>query len=156
MTHRLLVGIPLAGAIALCASSAAAGQAARIGRLPLLEPLTARAHCKVAPVPSGAAGVTRILTVNDSAERYITIGLTAKNKPRHFSSMMSTSESRRTEVESVRALIDADGSIMNGTRSAYTGGTPSRRDEDRRAGFSAADTTAVTSLIRAVRALCRA
>ena len=132
-------------------------QAARIGRLPLLDTLSARLACVgAAPTPFlRQTGTVRILMLTDSATgRVLTVGVGADQRPRYFLAMMGTRENRRSESESITANFHA-GRVTSGDRSAFTGGTPSRLSDDRRSGLLASDTSSIAKLAPEVVRRCR-
>ena len=132
-------------------------QAARIGRLPLLDTLSARLAC-VSAAPTAflrETGTARILMLTDSATgRVLTVGVAADRRPLYFQSMMGTSENRRRESESITATFRR-GKVTSGDRSAFTGGTPARLSDDRRSGLLASDTSLIAKLAPEVVRRCR-
>ena len=142
--------------VVVLAPVSASGQAARIGRLPLLDSLSARHSCEAAAPTSSLRkdGVARVVLVIDSATgRRLSVGVDDRQRPTYFSSMMGTNQDRRRESESITVLF-RDGRAVHGDRSAFTTGTPTRLSDDRRAGLLAEDTARVSRLAAQVIRRC--
>jgi hypothetical protein len=136
-------------------------QPARIGRLVVLElPRAGVGKCRFES-PDAAlrrSGIATMLTfqVEDSTgSQLVSLGANTKGAPIMLMAMRGMSEGRRREMETVDAFFAVDGSILRGSRSALTGGTPARRSEDRRAALLPGDTVAIRRLITALRRRCR-
>lgn len=144
-------------AIALPALSRA--QAARVGRLALLAAPADRATCTATPATAALrkSGIVRIFNVEEpSHPRLLSMGVTAAGEPYMLRIMMSTRDDRRREGESVTVFFGKNGVITHGDRSAYTGGTPARRSEDRQSGLLPTDSAQAHAMARALVRLCRA
>ena len=158
---RYVVAI-LVGALATIAPASAKAQAARIGRLPVLEaPSPIVGTCRDDPVNTALrrAGVARLVSLESAdanGHRLISLGLTAKGKAVMLMALMGTRQGRRGESESVNVFLGSDGSVVRGRRSAFTTGAPTRLSDDRQLGLLASDTLAIRRLIAALRQRCRA
>jgi hypothetical protein len=151
MLHALTLIISLA--------APAPRQAARIGRLPVLAPPPANAR-SAENEPSRQLkrdGIERMFRMQIGAtNRLISLGLGPSGRPRLLTAMMSTTEKRRSETESVNVLFGDSGEILSGDHKAFTGGTPSARSEDRRGNLLPGDTAQVRALVREIMKMCRA
>ena len=133
------------------------GQAARIGRLPLLDTLSTRHACDRATPTSflRETGTATIIMVTDSVTgRQLSLGVAADQRPTYLMFMMGTTENRRRESESITAMF-REGKVIQGDRHAFTGGTPSRLSDDRRSGLLPTDTSSLAALAREVVRRCR-
>lgn len=142
------------------ASRGASAQAARVGRLPVLAPLSAASTtCRPTPLNEDMRrqGVTSAVLASDSANsRSVSLVMTSDARPKVLFAMMSDSTGeRRREAEIVWVHFDADGRVASGSRSAMTEGVPARLSEDRRAGLLPADTAQAIALANALRACGR-
>jgi hypothetical protein len=141
---------------------ASGAQAARVGRLPVLElPRPGIGNCRNDPVSPALqqGGIARLITFqssDSSGHRLISLGTDAKRRSVMLMAMMGTKEGRRGETESVNVFFGNDGAITRGTRSASTTGTPARLSDDRQLGLLPADTLAVRRLEAALRRRCGA
>jgi hypothetical protein len=159
MRHAVLC---LAVAIATVASTSGAAQAARIGRLPVLEvPTPGVGSCRSDPVTAALQreGITRLVSFqssDSSRHRLVSLGMNAKGGSVMLMAMMGTDQGRRGESESVHVFFDTNGAIIRGRRRAFTTGTPTRLNDDRQIGLLPADTLAVRRLDAALRQRCRA
>jgi hypothetical protein len=148
-------------ALATSAPASSEAQAARIGRLPVLEaPPASVAACRDDPVNTELrrAGIARLVSVesaDSNRHHLVSLGLTAKGSPVMLMALMGTRQGRRGESETVSVFLGNDGSIVRGQRSAFTTGTPTRLRDDRQRGLLAADTLAIRRLIVALRQRCR-
>lgn len=134
-------------------------QAARMGRLAVLAPLASGAACSSAAVSGELkdAGIDRLLSITEpNHPRLLSLAVSARGKPRMLMVMMSTQDRRRGEGESVTVHFDVAGAIVNGTRSAYTTGTPARLSDDHQSGLFPADTVQAREMAHALLRLCRA
>lgn len=132
-------------------------QAARIGRLPLLDSLSARVACEsTAPTPFlRETGTARLLMVTDSGTgRSISLGIGTDRRPTTLLVMMGTRDNRRGESETLTASFFRD-KVVHGDRSAFTTGTPSRLNEDRQSRLLPSDTTRILRFTREVLRHCR-
>jgi hypothetical protein len=132
------------------------GQAARVGRFPLLDSLSSTSRCLDGPPTSALreSGVARILNALDlSTGRSITVGLDSAQRPTYFASMMRTTEDRRRETEMISVHF-ANGTLLSGTRSAFTTGMPARLRDDWRGPLLYSDSARVTALVRDVIRHC--
>jgi hypothetical protein len=140
------------------APAALGAQAAQIGRLPLFAELASgKALCKAMPVASALrnAGIVQLWMLNDSAGgRMLSLGLDAYKRPVTLIVIASTKEGARSEAEMANVIFSATGKVDHGTRSAYTGGTPATRADDRRGGLLKADSAQALVLARAVGRRC--
>ena len=151
----------LAVALTMIAPTSSEAQAARVGRLPVLElPPADVGKCRNDPVNAALqrGGIARMVTVQSAdsgSHRLISLGVNAKGGAVMLMASMGTSQGRRGESESVSVFLGGDGSITYGRRSAFTTGTPSRLSDDRQLGLLPEDTLAVRRLIAALRQRCR-
>jgi len=157
MRHGITV---LVVALATIAPAAGRAQAARVGRLPVLDlPPAGVSTCRNDPVNAALerAGIARLVSLqsaDSSSHRLVSLGVNAKGGAVMLMASMGTSQGRRGESESVSVFLASDGSIERGRRSAFTTGTPSRLDDDRQLGLLPEDTLAVRRLIAAFRQRC--
>lgn len=155
------LGAPLfALGLAALAPSRSDAQAARVGRLPVLElPSPGIGSCRneAAPAALQRQGIARMLSFHTTdSSRLITLGVRANGGPVMLMAMMSTDQGRRGEGESVDAFFRDDSTILTGRRRAFTTGMPSRLSDDRQLGLLPGDTLAVRRLATALRKRCRA
>lgn len=144
--------------IAVALSRTGGAQPARTGRLPVLAlppngPMTCSNQATTPELRR--SGIVRILNVLDSANnRHLSLGVDATGAPKMFTASMSTHEVRRGEGESVTAFFSETGAVVQGSRTAYTMGTPARLSEDRRLGLLPTDTSQIKALVHALRQAC--
>jgi hypothetical protein len=137
-------------------------QAARVGRLPVLElPPPGVGTCRNSPVTAALQheGITRLVSFqssDSSSHRLVSLGMDAHGASVMLMAMMGTEQGRRGESESVNVFFGTDGAIVRGRRSAFTTGTPARLSDDRQLGLLPADTLAARRLAAALRQRCRA
>jgi hypothetical protein len=133
-------------------------QAARIGRLPVLQPLSSNVRACTSGVTPGELQrqhISRIFDVTEAPTgRHLSLGVDDAGTPRALTAMLGTREARRGESESVFVFLGPNGSIVRGWRTAMTGGVPARVDEDRRSGLLPGDTSQIKALVRALRRIC--
>ena len=159
MRHGVVL---LAVALATVAPTSGDAQAARVGRLPVLElPAPGVGSCRNDPVTAALQreGVARLVSFqssDSSSHRLVSLGMNAKGGAVMLMAMMGTDQGRRGESESVNVFFATDGAIARGRRSAFTTGTPARLGDDRQLGLLATDTLAVRRLATALRQRCRA
>ena len=159
MRHAVIF---LAVALATGAPTSGVAQAARVGRLPVLElPAPGVGTCRKDPVTAALQreGVTRLVSFqssDSSSHRLVSLGMNATGGAVMLMAMMGTEQGRRGESESVNVFFGSDGEIARGRRTALTTGTPARLSDDRQLGLLAADTLAVRRLAAALRQRCRA
>ena len=141
----------------VCAAELPA-QAARLGRQPVLGPISpASGHCQhAAPGPRVAGtSIKQFISLRDSvAHRLIGVGIDASGRARFLDAMMYEEQARRHETESVSIFFSPAGQIVRGERRAFTTGTPASRSEDRRGTLLEGDTIAARELARAVIRRC--
>lgn len=148
------------GALA-AAPVAVDAQVARVGRLPVLElPPAPIGRCRTDPVNAALQrdGIVRLIsfTSRDSAShRLVSLGMDAKGAPVMLMAMMGTAERRRGETESVNISFGPAGNVVQGSRSAFTTGTPARFSEDRQLALLPTDTVRALRLADAMRQRCR-
>ena len=136
-------------------------QAAHIGRLRLLS-LPAHGATCAATTASPAlqhSGIVRVFNIDEPGHpRLLSLGLTAAREPRMLLIMRSTpvGDRQRKEGESITVFFDGAGAVTRGNRSAYTTGTPARRNEDQHASLFAADSALAQTMARALVRLCSA
>ena len=151
-----VVAILLASAFPRCGVGA---QPARMGRLPLMEPLrSATIRCRT-DLPLTAElrrqGMTSILEATDTVTgRSMSLLLSSGGHTKMLMSMMSDSIGARHEIEIVTVFFLPDGRVLRGSRMAMTSGVPARLSEDRRAGLLPADTAGAVALARNIRQRC--
>lgn len=152
-TVGLLIAVTLA-------TTSARAQDARIGRLPLLAPLTTTmAKCRPLPIDEGLRrrGVASGVMASDSVlSRTVSLALTSDGHAKMLIALMSDSTGeRRREMETVTVFFDAAGRVVMGSRTAASTGVPARLSEDRRGGLLPSDTAQAIALATAVRACGR-
>ena len=151
----------LAIVIATGVPTSGRAQAARVGRLPVLElPPPGVGSCRNDPVTAALrqGGIARLISFQSSdsgRHRLVSLGMNANGGSVMLMAMMGTDQGRRGETESVNVFFGTDGAITRGRRSAFTTGTPARRSDDRQLGLLPADTLAVRRLDAALRQRCR-
>ena len=141
---------------ALCTPALSHAQAARIGRLPLLDAVPKRHACGDADATRDlrASGIVRVIMLTDSVTgRLVSVSVDRRNRPAYLMAMMGTRQDRRGESETISVHF-RDGRPIHGDRSAFTSGTPSRLSDDRRGPLFAQDTVRADSLAREVVRLC--
>jgi hypothetical protein len=154
--------VRLAFTLSILAPSAAEAQAARVGRLPVLElPPAGVGTCRSDPVTPALQreGIARMISFqssDSSGHRLISLGLNVKGASVMLMAMMGTEQGRRGETESVNAFFDRNGITVRGRRSAFTTGMPARRSDDRQLDLLPADTLALHRLDIALRQRCLA
>jgi hypothetical protein len=159
MRHSVIL---LAVTLATVTPASGDAQAARVGRLLVLElPSPGVGTCRNDPVTAALRreGVTRLVSFqssDSSSHRLVSLGMNAKGGSVMLMAMMGTDQGRRGESESVNVFFGTDGAIVRGRRSAFTTGTPARLSDDRRLGLLPTDTAAVRRLVAALRQRCRA
>jgi hypothetical protein len=152
----------LTGILAACAPASASAQAARVGRLPVLEaPRDGAGACRADPVTPALqrAGIARIISyqsVDSNSHRLVSLGIDAAGNTIMLMAMTGTKNGRRGETESVSVFFGRDGTIIRGDRRAFTTGTPTRLSDDRQLGLLRTDTLAIRRLDAALRRRCRA
>jgi hypothetical protein len=158
--HRVM--LRLAVALVLVAPARGDAQAARVGRLPVLEVPSAHVGtCRNDPITpdlrrEGLARLVSFQAGDSMNHRLVSLGLDAKGGAVMLMAMMGTERGRRGESETVNAFFGHDGAIIRGSRSAFTTGVPASRADDRELGLLPADTLAVQRLVAALRQRCRA
>jgi hypothetical protein len=159
MRHGVIL---FATAFVAVASVAGNAQAARVGRLPVLElPRRDVGSCRNDPAPAALQrqGIARLISFqssDSSRHRLVSLGTNAKGGSVLIMAMMGTDQGRRGESESVKVFFNTDGAIIRGLRRAFTSGTPTRLSDDRQLGLLPADTLAVRRLDAALRQRCGA
>lgn len=139
----------------------AGAQAARIGRLPVLAPPPATGGtCRHDSVNAElrSAGIVRLISFSmedSSSHRLQSVAIDRNGAVLFLSSMMGTRQARRGETETVSVFFDASGRVVNGKRSGFTTGLPTRLSDDRSdVALLRADTAAAIALARALRLRC--
>jgi hypothetical protein len=143
------------------APAIANAQAARIGRLPVLQLPNAGGTCRLDAANaelrrSGIAQMLSFTTSDSNSHRLVSLGVSVSGAPVILTAMMGAKEDRRGETESVEAWFDRTGRVWHGRRNAFTTGTPARLADDRHIGLLAADTLAAQRLAAALVKRCRA
>ncbi len=151
-------GIVVLAVVLLSVPGGAYAQAAQIGRLPLFAELASgKSPCKPMPVASALrnSGIVQLWMLNDSVSgRLLSLGVDAYKRPVMLMAMMSTSQGKRSEGETASVMYAANGKVTSGQRSAFTGGVPATRADDRRGGLLPKDTVQALLLARALGRRC--
>lgn len=136
-------------------------QAARVGRLPVLEPPRAGVGSCRNNLLTGAlrqGGLDRMINyraADSNWHRLITLSLNVRGEPVMLMATMGTKDGRRGESETVGVNFGPGGTIERGRRSATTTGMPARVSDDRQLGLLPGDTLAARRLETALRQRCR-
>ena len=152
----------LAIALASTAPTALGAQAARVGRLPLLElPSPGVGTCRIGPASptSRRLGVARTIqfsTTETEPHHLVSLSVDAQGAPVLLMALMGTKVGRRGESESITVSFISGDRVTQGKRSAFTTGTPSRMSDDRRLGLLPTDTADAQRMVKALRQRCRA
>jgi hypothetical protein len=158
--RRSLRNVVLGVTLCTGVSIPAAAQAARVGRLPLLAPLSSgagRCESHAASAEMQRSSMARVLDVKDTiAHRLLGLVVDSTNRWVMFQALMHARDRRRSEGESVTAFFTSRGTVAHGSRLAFTTGVPARTSDDRRAGLLPADTAQVKVLAAEIVELCRA